>query len=1586
MAESDISVDISTNADQIKKKIEDLTKSVNKLDAKNQKSVTNISSNKKRIDAINKEISADKKLTTSRQKKIAGLKNERLALQRSSGGLQAQINLREKSVAALEKEISSVTQYGAALNTISQPSLRYAMYDLSNNLRRVAVATAALAVAPIGVAIAYDREFANVIRTNELAGESSEKARDALLGTLRDIAQSTPISWDEITDIATLAGQLGIAQDLIGDFTENVAKFSATTDLTVDAASTAFGRLNQLIDGVDGKFEQLGSAILAVGVDSVATESQIVNVATNIASMGNLAQLSAADIIGLSGSLASLGIRPELARGNITRFFSQIGQSVAEGGFKLEEFSRLSGRSAEQFTSEWGTSQSIEVVLDFFDGLSQEAGEAERTLRDLGITSVRDIPALLRLAQNSDEVRRLVELSNEEFIKGQKIQEQYAIIAGTTAEELRRLGQNFQTLLAVVGEGSVPGLGGFFASISNVIAGITDLLSNPVGQFFSGLAITVALAVAAMATVGALTGSIVAGFSALVFVSRSLGVDLSLVGLKALFTSKGLQSMGLGALTANKSFVTLINTIRIGTLAFGLIGIALTAVGFALSVYNARAQESKRITDSLLSDQKALQKAFEADAAAVKDGATALRLISKEQEENSDSIKELTSVIGDEESARILVAKAFDATAEAREAEQRATEGQEVAAKAYLGVLDDSNASGSSATEILEGQADAANDAADAYLVLGSNFSAYLQSQASQTPEIQAAFEIPELRGAVAAEFGGFPSFIDQIIGDPQDAQARIDEIFQLILRENDANGLFGGEGFFASLEFIKEINGAKDALDALFNAGDEEELLQFLEGLGFTSEGLDEIGEKSALAGGEITQLMEDLFGAENAARDVRESVANFFDELEQGADSADITSKSFQDMIASIAGNEFIRVQDRVASLNVVLAELEAKGQGTSAQADALRAAMIQLLIASDLLGNGVAALPEKFASTNAQLAEMLGLVAPIVDIMGLVGVEVADVGTASSGAAERVKTLNEQFDELVDSMFEATNLGRDTEEAIFSLGEAFGETGDRALYASSEMQDAIGSILAQSGSAEEGVANLASLFAGLADTVGGRSAPALRILREAISQVAAEFGITEAAAQSFIDTAGGGIANINFDNFNRGIRAARQEVRTLLDFADDLESVFSRAFDLRFATTFSIDNIADAWQNLSETVEDARYEVDELLASQQDLSADRALKEYFLSVAEAYDDTLRAAQLRKDLSEMDRDQAKAARELAEAEQVSGGVLTGDGAGARANRGALLGLVQEYQDYIATLAESGASQDELREATEKARRQFTEQARELGFQEDVVQQYAAAFDDVRFAIDNVPRNITVEANVNPALQALNELNASLQTQIRAANDLNRALNQPVSQRSGNPGPGTTTARPATGDDSSAGALATVNAAEIRAARAAFNSWALRSLTLAQGSPSANPAARLAIRRDIAFANSQRDIAKQELTALRGYSGGGFTGRGGVMQPAGIVHKGEYVVPQKYVNQSTGLPDANFLSQLQNGMRSFAMGGFVGGQSGGNDGGTMMVELSPFDRKLLADAGNVQLRLNGKIVAEATNSNNLNDARRGSN
>lgn len=58
------------------------------------------------------------------------------------------------------------------------------------------------------------------------------------------------------------------------------------------------------------------------------------------------------------------------------------------------------------------------------------------------------------------------------------------------------------------------------------------------------------------------------------------------------------------------------------------------------------------------------------------------------------------------------------------------------------------------------------------------------------------------------------------------------------------------------------------------------------------------------------------------------------------------------------------------------------------------------------------------------------------------------------------------------------------------------------------------------------------------------------------------------------------------------------------------------------------------------------------------------------------------------------------------------------------------------------------------------------------------------------------------------------------------------------------------------------------------------------------------------------------RSTPQQQLKAAglpglgRGFSVGGFTGRGNANDVAGIVHKGEYVVPKHMVNQSTGLPE----------------------------------------------------------------------------
>jgi hypothetical protein len=45
--------------------------------------------------------------------------------------------------------------------------------------------------------------------------------------------------------------------------------------------------------------------------------------------------------------------------------------------------------------------------------------------------------------------------------------------------------------------------------------------------------------------------------------------------------------------------------------------------------------------------------------------------------------------------------------------------------------------------------------------------------------------------------------------------------------------------------------------------------------------------------------------------------------------------------------------------------------------------------------------------------------------------------------------------------------------------------------------------------------------------------------------------------------------------------------------------------------------------------------------------------------------------------------------------------------------------------------------------------------------------------------------------------------------------------------------------------------------------------------------------------------------------------SSGGFTGEGDKYEPAGVVHKGEYVIPKEHVNQATKKPDLEYVKQI---------------------------------------------------------------------
>jgi TP901 family phage tail tape measure protein len=539
-------------------------------------------------------------------------------------------------------------------------------------------------------------------------------------------------------------------------------------------------------------------------------------------------------------------------------------------------------------------------------------------------------------------------------------------------------------------------------------------------------------------------------------------------------------------------------------------------------------------------------------------------------------------------------------------------------------------------------------------------------------------------------------------------------------------------------------------------------------------------------------------------------------------------------------------------------------------------------------------------------------------------LAGLGLTDVAARATAGSRDLKQLGIDAGITLDALDKVASQ-RKSEEAAKS--KAISPMGGRRLAvdispsisgakAVAEQMTAIDTELAKminSGNIEEVTAQLAEqgyTAAIVADQLPAYSR-ALNVARNEESRMAVEkYGTDLIKAKKRIQD-----ATKALNDLGSASGGAAKPIRTLSDYANDLANVFKRSFSIRFDKQASLDKITSGFADLKERVDSARI-------SLLSLSADKSVKEYFLSIANAYGDTLRAGQLTAEIAQINSD-------IADTQANASTELTGNSKAAIKNRQTVSGLVGSYDDYIKSLSESGASQKTLQNAIKQGKADFIAQATQLGFSSTELGKYSSHFDDLKVAVSNVPKNVTVTANMNPALQAMNEFIAKSKVSGAAAGD---AYGKFYAQ------------------------------AQLNRANKAFNDTqrlemkrlgTIKSLTV-------NPKER---------ANIGKQIDAIKATLVPGFSTGGYTGSGGKFDVAGLVHKGEYVVPKSQVNQSTGLPYEGALSQMKN--PTYFNGGPVSGNSG-----MMVVSLSPEDRGLLRQiggSGQVVLYANNEAIARSS-------------
>ena len=87
-----------------------------------------------------------------------------------------------------------------------------------------------------------------------------------------------------------------------------------STTMSSEEAATTLSRFMNVMDTAGGDVDRLGSTIVELGNNYAATETEIMNMALRISGMGSALGMAETDVLALSTTLTSLGVRAEMGK------------------------------------------------------------------------------------------------------------------------------------------------------------------------------------------------------------------------------------------------------------------------------------------------------------------------------------------------------------------------------------------------------------------------------------------------------------------------------------------------------------------------------------------------------------------------------------------------------------------------------------------------------------------------------------------------------------------------------------------------------------------------------------------------------------------------------------------------------------------------------------------------------------------------------------------------------------------------------------------------------------------------------------------------------------------------------------------------------------------------------------------------------------------------------------------------------------------------------------------------------------------------------------------------------------------------
>lgn len=363
-----------------------------------------------------------------------------------NGSLASANRSLKKTIAAMDADFTKLDKGFNSIANIGKKSFQTIATAAGVAVTAIGAATAA----SIKVGSEFESAFAGVKKTVDATEAEYERLRQDIL----EMSSTMPTAATEIAGVMEIAGQLGIANKSLTDFTETMINMGVSTNLSAEEAATAlakFANITSMADyGSDGisNFERLGSTIVDLGNNFATTEADIVNLSTHLAAAGSLAGLTEDQILGIAAAMSSVGIAAESGGSSMSTVLMNMQQAVAEGKEALATYAETAGMTAEEFTTLFRTDAGA-ALTSFIEGIGAAGEDSYGILKELGLSTIRVRKTLLGLAGAEGLLEESMIMANEAWAENTAL----AIEAGKryeTADSQMQVMKNAFTELGIV--------------------------------------------------------------------------------------------------------------------------------------------------------------------------------------------------------------------------------------------------------------------------------------------------------------------------------------------------------------------------------------------------------------------------------------------------------------------------------------------------------------------------------------------------------------------------------------------------------------------------------------------------------------------------------------------------------------------------------------------------------------------------------------------------------------------------------------------------------------------------------------------------------------------------------------------------------------------------------------------------------------------------------------------------------------------------------------------------------------------------------------------------------------------------------